>query len=66
MKDTKMWKPAVMYCNNCAQKLIGYANETGTVKYECPRCQCKLVSKPKGRRHTQIDIFAPQGQIALY
>ena len=59
------WKPMVMYCNNCAQKLIGFANGTGTVKYECPRCQCKLISKPKGRRHTQIDIFAPQGQVAL-
>ena len=59
------WNPMIMYCNNCAQKLMGYQNDEGITKYECQRCKCSLVSKQKGRRHTQVDIYAPKGQIAL-
>ena len=60
------WKPMIMYCNNCSQKLVGYMNDEGITKYECPRCQCSLVSKQMGRRHTQVDIYAPTEQVAIF
>lgn len=60
------WRPMEIYCSNCSQKLIGYMNDEGVTKYECPRCRCSLVSKQKGRRHTQIDVFAPPEHIAVY
>ena len=56
----------IMYCNNCSQKLMGFMNDEGITKYECPRCQCSLVSKQMGRRHTQVDIYAPTEQVAIF
>lgn len=63
--QTQEWKPAVMYCVNCAEKIVGYRNADGKVKVECPRCGVKYVSQRKSRRHEQIDVYAPVGQVAL-
>ena len=60
------WKPAEIYCSNCSQKLIGFMNDEGITKYECPRCQYAIVSKQMGRRHTQVDIYAPMEQVAIF
>lgn len=60
------WKPAEIYCSNCSQKLIGFMNNEGITKYECPRCRCAIVSKQMGRRHTQVDIYAPMEQVAIF
>ena len=60
------WKPAEIYCSNCSQKLIGFMNNEGITKYECPRCRCAIVSKHMGRRHTQVDIYAPMEQVAIF
>lgn len=37
--QTKDWKPAVMYCVNCAEKIVGYRNVEGKVKVECPAAE---------------------------
>lgn len=34
----------------------------GTVKVKCSVCGAVMYSKPMGRRHDRIDIFAPCGQ----
>ena len=59
------WKCAVLFCVNCAEKIIGFRNKEGKVKVECPKCGARYVSQKKGRRHEQIDVYAPVGQAAL-
>ncbi len=61
----QIWTPLVMYCVNCSHQVIGYRNKDGKVKIQCPKCGVKYVSQKKGRRHEQIDVYAPEGQVAL-
>ena len=59
------WKLAMMYCPNCGHLVMGYRNEDGIAKMECPVCKLCMVSKQKSRRHETLDIYAPVGQVAL-
>lgn len=55
-------KPIAMVCNNCFRQHIGIRDETGLIKFQCPRCGSVTVSRVMGRRHVQIDLYAPKGQ----
>ncbi len=55
-------KAIKVVCNNCFEKIIGFRDETGLLKYQCPKCGTVTVSKVVGRRHIQLDVYAPKGQ----
>ena len=57
-------KPKIIraVCNNCFGKVEGYRNETGLIRFQCGKCGTTMVSKVIGRRHVQLDVYAPQGQ----
>ena len=55
-------KAVKVICNNCFQEIYVYRDEEGFIKYKCPKCGSVTVSKVMGRRHVQIDMYAPQGQ----
>ena len=52
-------------CNNCYTKLIGWQDSNGLTKVTCHVCGTVTVSKLMSRRHVQLDIYAPKGQVAL-
>ena len=58
-------KPVEKECPNCHKKIIVMQDADGVAKWVCPRCGTKTVSKLITRRHIQMDIYAPQGQVAL-
>lgn len=57
-------KPKVVrtVCNNCLQQAECIRDENGIIKYKCVRCGTLIVSKVLGRRHIQLDLYAPSGQ----
>lgn len=55
-------KAIKVICNNCFQFTTGLRDETGTIKYQCSKCGTLTVSKVMGRRHIQLDVYAPYGQ----
>lgn len=55
-------KAVTVVCNNCFKQTIGFRDEDGTTKYQCSKCGSVSISKIMGRRHIQVDMFAPQGQ----
>lgn len=61
MKNNQ-WTPIPMYCPNCGQLIYGYQNDAEKIKYECSRCRIVAVRIKKGRRHDQIEMYAPSGQ----
>ncbi len=58
-------KAVKVVCNNCFRITTGYRDENGVVKYQCTRCGATSVSKVMGRRHVQLDVYAPAGQELL-
>ncbi len=63
MASLKLKPKAVkVMCNNCFHLTMGYSDETGTIKYQCSRCGTITVSRPMGRRHIRLDVYAPKGQ----
>lgn len=52
-------------CPNCHQKIMVWRDEEGRAKWVCPKCKTATVSKVMSRRHIQMDIYAPQGQVLL-
>ena len=50
------------YCPNCGSLVAGVRNKEGLVKVQCRSCFAVMVSKAMGRRHDQIDVYAPDGQ----
>lgn len=62
--SSKKFKPKTIkvICNNCFQFVVAIRDETGLIKYQCPRCGAYTISKAVGRRHLQLDIYAPHGQ----
>ena len=58
-------KAIKVVCNNCFRITTGYRDENGVVKYQCTRCGATSVSKVMGRRHVQLDVYAPAGQELL-
>ena len=58
-------KAIKVVCNNCFRITTGFRDENGFVKYQCTRCGATSVSKVMGRRHVQLDIYAPARQELL-
>ena len=48
------WSPVRRICINCGQALMGYRNDSGLVKLQCPKCGLVMVSKKISRRHERI------------
>lgn len=65
MAEDNTWVMFPMFCNNCSSKVIGLKNHKGEIKYHCSSCGCSLVRKDRSRRHTTIELFAPEGAEAL-
>lgn len=55
-------KPVRVICTNCRSENVGWRDETGMTKVQCPKCGAVTVSKVMSRRHVQLDIYAPKGQ----
>lgn len=58
--QNEKWISLKMYCPNCGKLINGYKNSSGKIKYECERCKTVAVRTPKGRRHDEVHIYAPQ------
>lgn len=58
-------KSVEMECPNCHQKIIVWRDTEGKSKWVCPRCKTMTVSKVMSRRHVQMDIFAPEGEVLI-
>ena len=56
------WTPTARFCSNCGKKIIGYRNEEGLLKVQCPYCGVVYVSKRINRRKERVEITAPEGQ----
>jgi|GEM_PF-1320393 transcription elongation factor Elf1 len=55
--------PVRRYCPNCGHIVSGYRGENGIAKLSCCLCGTVFVSKLKGRRHDNMDIYAPKGAV---
>ena len=58
-------KPVEKECPNCHEKIIVWQDANGVCKWVCKRCGTMTVSKNITRRHIQMDIYAPKGQVAI-
>ncbi len=58
-------KPVETECPNCHQKILAWRDPNGVAKWVCPRCRTKTVSKVMGRRHINLDIIGPEGQVLI-
>lgn len=61
----KEWVQASIHCPSCGTIVTGYRDKEGCAKMQCATCQCNMVTKQVSRRHERIDLYAPQGQIAI-
>ena len=52
-------------CYNCHYERWEVKDEAGTAKMLCPCCGTRTVLQVASRRHIQIDIYAPQGQVII-
>ena len=59
------WTPFSWHCANCGTIVVGYRNAQGAIKVQCNRCRVVMVRKIKSRRHSTIDVYAPEGQEEL-
>lgn len=62
LKMNENWKPVSWHCANCGSIVKGYRDSKGVVKVQCSVCGAVMYSKPMGRRHDRIEIYAPYGQ----
>jgi hypothetical protein len=53
------WQRYTFFCSYCGNRLLGYKNAKGLIKIECERCHSVSIRKHIGRRHNQIDVYAP-------
>lgn len=52
-------------CPNCHHRIIVWRDAEGKAKWVCPRCKAMTISKVMSRRHVQMDIFAPEGEVLI-
>lgn len=52
-------------CPNCKHEDTALQDGSGMTRFQCPRCGTCTVAKPMSRRHVQVDIYAPQGQVLI-
>ena len=53
------WTIYSWYCPNCKTEVCGIKDKKDQIKVKCERCGVHMVRKSIGRRHLQIDIYAP-------
>ena len=58
MQNKGSSKPVSFKCQEIAWK-----DETGMMRFVCPHCGTITISKEKSRRHIQIDMYAPKGEV---
>lgn len=63
--ERDIWTPVSIYCPNCGKLNYGYRDKENKIRYECKRCQVKLVRINKSRRHDTLELYAPAGQVSL-
>jgi len=63
--DFKNCEPVQMFCNNCANKCIGYRARDETVHISCEQCGTVYITKQKDARTIDIRMIAPFGQTIL-
>ena len=63
MQKEGISKPVSFKCFNCNHQEIAWKDETGMIRFVCPNCGTVTVSKEKSRRHIQIDMYAPKGEV---
>lgn len=64
MQD-KACKAEQTECPNCHEKIVAWRDSSGVAKWICPRCRTKTVSRVMGRRHINLDIIGPEGQVLV-
>lgn len=47
-------------CVHCRKEITGIRDGNGKTKAKCPHCGTVTVSQAVGRRHVQLDVYAPQ------
>lgn len=50
-------------CPNCGTVETGCRDEHGVLRLTCRCCGTYLVSRPRGRRHENMDVYAPKGEM---
>lgn len=65
MQNKDILKAVKFSCPNCKLDDIGWQDSEGLTRFQCPRCGTVTVSKPMSRRHVQMDIYAPKGQVLI-
>ncbi len=66
MAELELKEKAVkVVCNSCFREIFGFRDVSGVIKFKCPKCGTMTVSKVMSRRHVQIDMYAPQGQVVI-
>ena len=58
-------KPIKCFCVNCMNEITGLQDENGKMRVSCSRCGTVTVSQVMGRRHIQLDVYAPKGQYLI-
>jgi predicted RNA-binding Zn-ribbon protein involved in translation (DUF1610 family) len=58
MQYNEEWKQSTMPCFSCGSLVVGYKNDKGDLKYQCPKCKTAMVRKTKGRRHFTVECYA--------
>lgn len=53
-------------CQNCHFEDYRMWNEAGQASLRCPSCGALTVNKIVSRRHMQIDVYAPKGQVIVF
>ncbi len=56
------WTIYSWYCPNCKTEVGGLKNKKNQIKVKCEKCGVEMVRTLVGRRHDQIDIYAPRGE----
>lgn len=65
MQNYETMKPVTVMCHNCQSQVVGWQDQSGLMRIQCPKCGTVTVSKVMSRRHIQLDIYAPKGQVLL-
>ena len=63
MQNKGSSKPVSFKCFNCNHQEIAWKDEMGMIRFVCPNRGTGTVSKEKNRRHIQIDMYAPKGEV---
>lgn len=57
------WTTASLYCPNCGKKFWAHVPASGKIKSACASCFAVVVKTKIGRRHTQLDVYVPAGDL---